>query len=368
MGDGARVLADAAEAGDEPVMLARALPGVVVAVGRGGTAWAARWRRASAARVHVLDDGFQHLRLARDLDVRLRRAGGPRRIGRCPRGGCASGPSASARADSCACGRTRDGRARGRLGATGSSAWAAARRASSTWTGRAAAAPARALPAVRASRSRSGSGGRGGRRCRASPAAPLSATTIGSPPEELRPVADEARGARADAIVTTAKDAVRLPRGARRPARARLPHRGARSRTRRASASGCWPRSGGRREARAAARLRGPRGGRRVRGSCPACRGRGPGPGPRPGTAAGPTSTAATCRSRMDNLRHAFPRLGRGAPPAHGPRGLRPLRPDDPGHPLAATATRATRSCPAWTWSAASTSSGPCRGARAPSS
>jgi len=67
--DGASVLATAAEAGDEPVMLARALPGVVVAVGRRrdevGRAVEARFGR----RVHVLDDGFQHLRLARDLDL-----------------------------------------------------------------------------------------------------------------------------------------------------------------------------------------------------------------------------------------------------------------------------------------------------------
>ena len=67
--DGTSVQADAATAGDEPVMLARAVPGVVVAVGRRrdvvGRLVEARFGR----RVHVLDDGFQHLRLARDLDV-----------------------------------------------------------------------------------------------------------------------------------------------------------------------------------------------------------------------------------------------------------------------------------------------------------
>ena len=67
--DGASVLADVEEAGDEPVMLAKALPGVVVAVGRRrdavGRAVEARFGR----RVHVLDDGFQHLRLERDLDL-----------------------------------------------------------------------------------------------------------------------------------------------------------------------------------------------------------------------------------------------------------------------------------------------------------
>ncbi len=67
--DGSSVLATAEQAGDEPVMLARALPGVVVAVGRrreaAGRAVEARFGR----RVHVLDDGFQHLRLARALDL-----------------------------------------------------------------------------------------------------------------------------------------------------------------------------------------------------------------------------------------------------------------------------------------------------------
>jgi tetraacyldisaccharide 4'-kinase len=67
--DGTSIQADAATAGDEPVMLARAVPGVVVAVGRRrdvvGRVVEARFGR----RVHVLDDGFQHLRLARDLDV-----------------------------------------------------------------------------------------------------------------------------------------------------------------------------------------------------------------------------------------------------------------------------------------------------------
>jgi tetraacyldisaccharide 4'-kinase len=67
--DGTGVQASAAEAGDEPVMLARELPGVVVAIGRRrdvvGRAVEARFGR----RVHVLDDGFQHLRLERELDL-----------------------------------------------------------------------------------------------------------------------------------------------------------------------------------------------------------------------------------------------------------------------------------------------------------
>jgi tetraacyldisaccharide 4'-kinase len=67
--DGDRVLAAAAEAGDEPVMLARALPGVVVAVGRRRDVVGRHVEERFGRRVHVLDDGFQHMRLERDLDI-----------------------------------------------------------------------------------------------------------------------------------------------------------------------------------------------------------------------------------------------------------------------------------------------------------
>jgi len=67
--DGEGVHAGPEAAGDEPVMLARCVPGVVVAVGRRrdrvGRAVEARY----GPRVHVLDDGFQHFRLQRDLDL-----------------------------------------------------------------------------------------------------------------------------------------------------------------------------------------------------------------------------------------------------------------------------------------------------------
>ena len=67
--DGSGPLVSAAAAGDEPVMLARALPGVVVAVGRRRDRVGRAVEERFGERVHVLDDGFQHLRLARDLDV-----------------------------------------------------------------------------------------------------------------------------------------------------------------------------------------------------------------------------------------------------------------------------------------------------------
>lgn len=67
--DGERVLATAREAGDEPSMLARDLPGVVVAVGQRRDEVGRVVERRFGRRVHVLDDGFQHLRLERTLDV-----------------------------------------------------------------------------------------------------------------------------------------------------------------------------------------------------------------------------------------------------------------------------------------------------------
>src|SRR5215216_482156 len=68
--DGARVLAEVAECGDEPRLLAEKLLGVASVVCDRDRVSAARWARAElGARVFVLDDGFQHLRIARDLDV-----------------------------------------------------------------------------------------------------------------------------------------------------------------------------------------------------------------------------------------------------------------------------------------------------------
>jgi tetraacyldisaccharide 4'-kinase len=69
VGDGTRVLATVDESGDEPLMLAQALPGVVVAVGRRRDVVGRCVEERFGPRVHVLDDGFQHLRLHRDLDL-----------------------------------------------------------------------------------------------------------------------------------------------------------------------------------------------------------------------------------------------------------------------------------------------------------
>jgi tetraacyldisaccharide 4'-kinase len=72
--DGGRIAATVAEAGDEPLMLARAVPGAIVVVAADRHAAGLR-AEALGATVHVLDDGFQHLSLARDFDIVVTRAG-----------------------------------------------------------------------------------------------------------------------------------------------------------------------------------------------------------------------------------------------------------------------------------------------------
>jgi tetraacyldisaccharide 4'-kinase len=69
--DGAKVLAGLDESGDEPLMLARALPGVPVLVGRMRQASGRLAEARFGTTVHLLDDGFQHLALARDVDLLL---------------------------------------------------------------------------------------------------------------------------------------------------------------------------------------------------------------------------------------------------------------------------------------------------------
>lgn len=70
--DGVRAGVDAA--GDEPRMLAERLDGVSVVVARDRYLAGRLAETRLGATVHVLDDGFQHLRLARDLDLVLLRA------------------------------------------------------------------------------------------------------------------------------------------------------------------------------------------------------------------------------------------------------------------------------------------------------
>lgn len=69
--DGERVLAEAREAGDEPRLLAERLRGLPVAiVSDANRVAAAVWALKNLrSEVFILDDGFQHLRIARDLNI-----------------------------------------------------------------------------------------------------------------------------------------------------------------------------------------------------------------------------------------------------------------------------------------------------------
>ena len=67
--DGRFVHGTAASAGDEPMLLAAHAPGVPVLVGRDRGVVGLRALAMFGSDVIVLDDGFQHLRLQRDVDV-----------------------------------------------------------------------------------------------------------------------------------------------------------------------------------------------------------------------------------------------------------------------------------------------------------
>jgi tetraacyldisaccharide 4'-kinase len=69
--DNGRVLLSAQDAGDEPVLLARTLPGVPVLVGKDRRLSGREALRLFDLDVLVLDDGFQYWQLARDLDIVL---------------------------------------------------------------------------------------------------------------------------------------------------------------------------------------------------------------------------------------------------------------------------------------------------------
>ncbi|HLE04669.1 MAG TPA: tetraacyldisaccharide 4'-kinase, partial [Anaerolineales bacterium] len=98
--DGRRLLCEPPVAADEAYLLARHLPGVAVLTG------ADRYRVGQLAleqlkcEVIVLDDGFQHLRLHRDLDIVLLDAANPMGYGRLlPSGLLRERPDGLARAD-----------------------------------------------------------------------------------------------------------------------------------------------------------------------------------------------------------------------------------------------------------------------------
>lgn len=67
--DGSSVVAGLDVAGDEPLMLARALPAVPVVVGPNRYLSGRLAEERFGATVHLLDDGFQHFELERDVDL-----------------------------------------------------------------------------------------------------------------------------------------------------------------------------------------------------------------------------------------------------------------------------------------------------------
>ena len=67
--DGNHVLATVERSGDEPQMLARAVPGAAVLVSSSRYAAGRIAESRLGCTVHVLDDGFQHFDLLRDIDL-----------------------------------------------------------------------------------------------------------------------------------------------------------------------------------------------------------------------------------------------------------------------------------------------------------
>lgn len=67
--DGERILAGIDRSGDEPLMLARQVPGAVVCVSPDRYLAGLLAENQLGCTVHILDDGFQHIELARNLDV-----------------------------------------------------------------------------------------------------------------------------------------------------------------------------------------------------------------------------------------------------------------------------------------------------------
>ena len=68
--NGTEILADAFEAGEEPIELAKQLLGKAVVIAEKNRAAAAQWSiQTLGVTAFVLDDGFQHRRAKRDLDI-----------------------------------------------------------------------------------------------------------------------------------------------------------------------------------------------------------------------------------------------------------------------------------------------------------
>lgn len=98
--DGRRTLLTAIEAGDEPVALAKRIPGVVVAIGADRIKAVELSAREAGATVALLDDAYQHLKIRRNLNILLLDATNPFGSSHClPRGNLREPVSAVADAE-----------------------------------------------------------------------------------------------------------------------------------------------------------------------------------------------------------------------------------------------------------------------------
>src|SRR5713226_497054 len=99
--NGSEIFSDAREAGDEPLLLAEKLKGEAAVICDADRVAAARWATENlGTNLFILDDGFQHLRLARDYNIVAIDATNPwnnRRL--LPSGHLRESPNQLARAD-----------------------------------------------------------------------------------------------------------------------------------------------------------------------------------------------------------------------------------------------------------------------------
>jgi tetraacyldisaccharide 4'-kinase len=107
--DGNKILAGVSEAGDEPLLLATKLLGIAAVVCNSNRIAAGQWAINNLrSEVFVLDDGFQHLRLARDLNIVTIDATNPWGGGMLPYGRLREPLSGLARADCVVLTRTEE--------------------------------------------------------------------------------------------------------------------------------------------------------------------------------------------------------------------------------------------------------------------
>jgi len=98
--DGKNLFLSPAEAGDEPCLLAASLPGLMVVMGSDRYRAGCLALQQLSPEIFILDDGFQHQRLARDLDILLLDGTAPFKNGwTLPAGFLREPPSAVNRAD-----------------------------------------------------------------------------------------------------------------------------------------------------------------------------------------------------------------------------------------------------------------------------